>query len=213
MEVVAAVSSVAGLITLVVQITSLSSRYVSSIKSSSKTIRGYFDELETLNYVLRRYKELLTEPRTAQHASAAVYAGVLDNFREELERLRSRLQKRTSENAFANSARRLAWPIVEDETRRLVETLVRYRGSIVAMLGPDHFSLSVRIHEAVEKVQNSIDGMDHQNMVAWLDPLDQNYNHEIARGRHEHSTGEWILGYEPFIEWLQGNTKHFWIHG
>ena len=213
MEVVAAVSSVAGLITLVVQITSLSSRYVSSIKSSSKTIRGYFHELETLTYVLRRYKELLEEPRTAQHASAAVYGEVLDNFREELERLRSRLQKRSSENAFANSARRLAWPIVEDETRRLVETLVRYRGSIVAMLGPDHFNLSVRIHEAVEKVQNSIDSMQHQNMVAWLDPLDQNYNHEIARGRHEHSTGDWILGHEPFIEWLQGKTKHFWIHG
>jgi hypothetical protein len=85
MEVVAAVSSVASLISLIVQITSLSSRYVSSMKSSSKTIKSYFNELETLNYVLRRYEELLREPRTAQHASVAVYAEVLDNFREELE--------------------------------------------------------------------------------------------------------------------------------
>jgi Cdc6-like AAA superfamily ATPase len=213
MEAVAAVSSVAGLISLIIQITSLSSRYVSSMRSSSKTIKGYFDELETLNYVLRRYKELLTEPRTAQHAAGAVYADVLDNFKGELERLRSRLQKRSGENAFASSIQRLAWPIVEDKTRQLVETLARYRGAIVAMLGPDHFSLSVRIHDAVEKVQNSIDTMQYQNIVAWLDPLDQNYNQDIARGRHQHNTGDWILDCEPFLAWMQGTPRHFWIRG
>jgi hypothetical protein len=123
------------------------------------------------------------------------------------------LQKRSSENAFASSVQRLAWPIIEDKTRQLVETLARYRSAIVAMLGPDHFSLSVRIHDAVEKVQHSIDTMQHQNIVAWLDPLDQNYNQDIARGRHERNTGDWILGCEPFLEWMQGNARHFWIKG
>ena len=209
---IALASSVAGLLSLAIQVADISHRYFTSVKNSSKTIKGYFRELEVLKLVLRKFDDLAKDPNTATHFSGANIT-IVDGCREELENLRSKLHKRSTDTTFPKSLNRLTWPFAEDETRRLVALLHRYQASFHAVLSADHFKLSV---EALTEIKNSTneDAQEElRTLLAWFSPANPASNHVTAREKHESMTGLWLLDSKSFAEWSTSMRSSMWIYG
>ena len=209
---IALASSVAGLLSLAIQVADISHRYISSVKSSSKTIKGYFRELEVLKLVLRKFDDLAKDPNTATHFSSANIT-IVDGCREELENLRSKLHKRSTDATFSKSLNRLTWPFAEDETRRLVDLLHRYQASFHAVLSADHFKFSVETLTEIKKNTNEDAQEDLRTFLAWFSPATPTSNHVTARERHESMTGHWLLDSKIFGEWSIAVKSSMWIYG
>jgi hypothetical protein len=54
---------------------------------------------------------------------------------------------------------------------------------------------------------------EFRKIVAWLAPPDPGTNHDTARQRHEHQTGQWLLKSSQYQSWKTGVVNHLWIHG
>jgi hypothetical protein len=118
-------ASVAGLLSLTITVVDISHRYFSSAKNATKTVKGYFRELEALKLLLGDFKAVDSKGLSTATTTA------LEGCHSELERLRSKLQKRTTENSFSNAIHRLTWPFAEEETRHLIEVLGRFPFSAI----------------------------------------------------------------------------------
>jgi hypothetical protein len=205
-------SSVAGLLSLAIQVADISHRYLSSVKNSSKTIKGYFRELEVLKLVLGKFDDLAKDPNTATHFSSANIT-IVDRCREELENLRSKLQKRSRDLTFPKSLNRLTWPFAEDETGRLVALLHRYQTSFHAVLSADHFKFNVEVLTEMNKSTNEDAQEELRKLLAWFSPATPKSNHVTAREKHESMTGRWLLDSNSFAEWSIAGRSSMWIYG
>ena len=209
---IALASSVAGLLSLAIQVADISHRYFSSIKSSSETIKGYFRELEVLKLVLGKFDGLAKDPNTATHFSSANIT-LVDGCREELQKLRSKLHKRSRDTAFGISLNRLTWPFAEDETRRLVALLHRYQASFHSVLSVDHFKFNVETLTEINKSTKEDAQEELRTLLAWFSPATPTSNHVTAREKHEAMTGRWLLGSKSFAEWSIARKSSMWIYG
>lgn len=208
----ALVSGVAGLLSLVIQVAEISHRYLSSVKNSSQAIKGYFRELEILQLVLSKFEELAKDPKTAVHISAAS-STIVDGCREELEIMRSKLQKRNRDSGLSKSLNRLTWPFAEAETQRVVDVLHRYQTSFHATLSADNFKLSVGTSTALVGLEKRHAQEELRTLIAWLSLATPTSNHVTAREKHEHTTGRWFLNSPDFKTWCKAETSCMWIHG
>jgi hypothetical protein len=133
-EAIALASGVAGLLSLAIQITTISHRYISGFKGASKAVQSLFRELSALQKVLIQLQDIAQNPEYEEftvHLQASV--GIAE-CHQELDRIRQKLQKRKADGAVSASLNRLTWPFVEDETQRLVEVLYRYQVTFTSSL-------------------------------------------------------------------------------
>lgn len=89
-ELLAVPSAVAGLMSLTITVIKLSRGYISSVKTSKKTIQAYFSELELLKAVLLEFNTLAENPETSTFLSG-VKAFESDACRQELQSLHEKL--------------------------------------------------------------------------------------------------------------------------
>jgi hypothetical protein len=136
-EAVALASGIAGLLSLAIEITKISHRYVSSFKGASKAVQSYFRELSALQGSLVQLQRIAEDPENEEQTGFLRSTVGVDECHKELDRIRQKLQKRTSDRAFPSTLNRLTWPFVEDETRRLVKTLHRYQALFSSALSAD----------------------------------------------------------------------------
>src|SRR6266516_705343 len=209
---IALASSVAGLLSLVIQVAEIRHRYFSSVNSSSKTIKGYFRELEVLKLVLRKFDNLAKDPLTATYFSSENIT-IVEGCREELEDLRTKLHKRSGDSTFPKSLNRLTWPFVEDETQRLVAVFHRYQASFHAVISAEHFKFHVESLAEISKSTNEDAQEKLRSLVAWISPANPTSNHVTARERHESMTGHWLLDSKAFAQWSTAQQSSMWIYG
>jgi ankyrin repeat domain-containing protein 50 len=192
-------ASVAALLSLAITVVEISHRYFSNAKNATTTVKGYFREIEALRLLLYDFKTL-----DYYSVSSATRIAV-EGCHSELERLRSRLQKRTTENALSNAIHRLTWPFAEEETRRLIDVIHRYLDVFHAALSLNNVRLSTTTLEAVRNVESRLVDDERQKILSWLSPVNPYTNHTSARDKHEATTGLWFLNSSDFHTWEQGN--------
>ena len=205
-------SSVTGLLSLTIQVIDASYRYFASVRNAPKTIKGYFRELEILKLVLASFEKIIQDPNTASQLSVTD-STILEGCRDELERLRTKLHKRTSENAFSVSLHRLAWPFAEEETRRLIDVLHRYQSCFHATLAAANMKVGAATLHAVRNAEDERLLSQRRAIFAWLSPADPLLNHAAARRKHEPTTGHRFLDSAQFGSWRRGLNSALWIYG
>jgi hypothetical protein len=136
-EAVALASGIAGLLSLAIEITKISHRYVSSFKGASKAVQSYFRELSALQGSLVQLQRIAEDPENEEQTGFLRSTVGVDECHKELDGIRQKLQKRTADRAFPSTLNRLTWPFVEDETCRLVKTLHRYQALFSSALSAD----------------------------------------------------------------------------
>lgn len=204
---VAAASSVGGLLSLTIQVIQISQRYISGVRNASKTIRGYFRELEIMRLVLEDLGTCSEEP----HSNPEIDLVLLKACTQELDQLRSRLGQRLSPVSGINRLNRLTWPFAEDETRRLTEVLHRYQSSLHLSLSTQNYRLSARTLIAIEAVRARQEQDVKERIVQWLSIADPLVNHTAARDKHEPATGDWFLQSSEFLKWKGMCCGNMWI--
>src|SRR5436190_272323 len=140
-EAIGIASGIAGLLNLAITVTEISFRYISNVHSASKSISAYLQELASLKTLLVHLDGLAHSPDTAdifmERSPALLSMFSISQCQFELDQLRVKLQKQTTGNLPLSSVNRLFWPFAEEETRRLVEAIHRYRSYFQTALSAD----------------------------------------------------------------------------
>lgn len=200
-------ATVAGLLSLTITVIEISHRYFSNAKNATRTIRGYFRELEALKLLLDDFKNIQTQGFSTATTTA------LQGCHSELEQLRSKLQKRSSETAFSKAVHRLTWPFAEEETRRLIEVIHRYLDVFTAALSVDNIKLTTTTLETMTRNESRAIYMERRRVLSSLSMVNPYSNHTAARDKHGTSTGDWLLVSGAFVMWQQDKHSSLWLNG
>lgn len=125
-----AAGSVAGLVSLSIQLSQLSFQYVSSVTGSSKAWSSYIQELSTLTTVLLKHQQASEHAEAQNLPHSPPTPGVsTDTIREchkELDSLKSTLSNRLAQRGLRRKLEMLSWPFSETETQKKVMMLHRF---------------------------------------------------------------------------------------
>jgi hypothetical protein len=121
-------SSIAGVISLAIEVTKITTEYVSSVKGASKAVEGFRQEFATFTAVLQNFQKFInTQKPGGPFQETSVLITTLTACDEKLRGLRDLLHKQSSaSNRLSKRTRRLVWPLRENECQEIVESLHRY---------------------------------------------------------------------------------------
>ena len=60
---------------------------------------------------------------------------------------------------------------------------------------------------------NLILNQEDARILAWLNSTDVSPNHQLARKKHEPTTGDWFLTSNDFSNWMKATNSTLWLHG
>ncbi|KAF2033016.1 ankyrin [Setomelanomma holmii] len=166
-----AVGSVAGLVSLAIQLAQLSYQYVSGIKGSSKAWSTYIQELSTLTSVLLKLQQASDHadaPNLAQILpSPGVSANSIRECHNELSDLKSTLSEKLLKKGLRRKLEMLAWPFSEFETQKKVLMLHRFSSLFGSALVADSLTVSV---ESYRHLKNEREIKDFNELLNWFKP-------------------------------------------
>jgi ankyrin repeat domain-containing protein 50 len=206
-----ATASVAGLLALTITTIQLSHAYISSVKSSTKTIKAYFSELELLKTVLQEFQKLAEDDDTSEYVSF-LDVSQSDACRKELDRLCAKLEKRSHGGSLSQSLGRLTWPFSEEEVLRAVEALHRFQSSLHSILSAGHLRLSSLVLSEVKHIREAQHELSAKVSYEWLSMTSPALNHKSARAKHLQGTGQWFLNSSAFKSWLDCSCRSLWVN-
>jgi len=136
-EVIGLASSIAGLLSLTLQVSQLSYEYIANIKGASKSVSSYLKELLALSQILLQLKETLdgeTVDKTFLPSPSPLSQFTIGECQHEIERIKERLEKRRDGPGIRSALRVMTWPFEEKETGKLIEVLHRWKGIFEAAI-------------------------------------------------------------------------------
>jgi hypothetical protein len=126
-EAIGLASAIAGLLTLIGQVTKLSYTFLSDIRSASKSQKLYLQEVSALTEVLLRIEQSL-EVQELGVVRPSVSTKALQDCQELLGSLKTSLEKVTESSSRIEKLKSsVKWPFDENEVKKLVGMLHRYR--------------------------------------------------------------------------------------
>jgi hypothetical protein len=129
-EVLAVASGVAGLLSLTIEVYSVSSRYISCVKHASSTVLDVQRELKALKSILSELDKALehgeAEKLFANRPSALSAIEDAEEYREALRKLQAKLMKESSKTGFSAKLKTFAWPFNEERTQSILAVLRRH---------------------------------------------------------------------------------------
>ena len=127
-------ASVAGLVSIAIQLSQLSFQYVSSVKGSSKAWSSYIQELSALTSVLLKVQLASDAADTTGKDLLAMMSGLALGISSsavlecaaELNQLRAVMAEKLQKRGIRGRLEMLAWPFSEPDTERRVQALHRF---------------------------------------------------------------------------------------
>lgn len=128
MDGVSVASSIAGLVTLALQVGGTIAIYVSAIKERSKNVKELQDELLLLGEVLSNLRDFLNDEKAKGRSfdSYSVLSKAIRDCRQRIERIGDKLKPPSDGGRFARAIDQLKWPFEQREVMQMVENLRRY---------------------------------------------------------------------------------------
>ncbi|CAG8974637.1 hypothetical protein HYALB_00012105 [Hymenoscyphus albidus] len=85
--------------------------------------------------------------------------------------------------------------------------------------GPLNQSISSQQYDIsadiLREIRNARDENDRLRIIQWLSnsALDPSLEHQIARGKHEATTGSWLVANDDFESWMGASNSLLWLYG
>ena len=128
-EVLGIASGIAGLVSLTIEIFSISYKYIHGVRDASSSLRRFLSELENLKNVLaqvkRKTKEIHQDDIFGDDGSCLLSIDSND-CHDMLREVRDKLTERLSDSSLRKKLKALTWPFSEKETLNLAESLHRH---------------------------------------------------------------------------------------
>ena len=75
----------------------------------------------------------------------------------------------------------------------------------------------VAVNDAVAGISRTLNikvlNDEDAKVISWLGLNDASINHDLAREKHEPTTGDWFLESDMFKTWATAKNKSLWLHG
>ncbi|OAP63558.1 hypothetical protein AYL99_02785 [Fonsecaea erecta] len=152
MDGVSAASSVAGLVTLALQVSATIAMYVGAIKERTNTIRDLHDELLLLGEVLSGLRDFMESEKIKGRAldTQSVLSQAIRDCRHRMERIGDRLKPSTG-GKLARAIDQLKWPFEQREVMQMVDNLRRYTQTFQFAFTMEGFTLLSKASEDATK--------------------------------------------------------------
>lgn len=152
-EALAIASGIAGLLSLTIEVYSVSSRYISCVKHASTAILDIQRELKVLKTILSELDKALeaaeTEELFKNRPSALSSIENTEEYREVLQRLQARLLKESSTTGFTAKLKSFTWPFSEERTQGILDVLRRHVNAFGQALSIDSLQV-LRPHYVIQ---------------------------------------------------------------
>jgi len=132
-------ASVAGLLSLAIQLSQLSFQYVASIKGSSKAWSSYILELSSLTSVLIKAQQV--SDAAGDHgitSSSYIPPSAIQECHAELSQLKAILSEKLQKKGLRGKLEMLTWPFSEPEMQKRLQTLHRFSALLDSSLVADN---------------------------------------------------------------------------
>jgi hypothetical protein len=132
------VSLVTGALSLSIQLTEATYKYITSVKDAGKSLRNLGSELSALSEVLRQMDDFLVQQGSKQpfHQNSVLVAAATSCV-QQLECIKKKIERYEQLSGWRRAIHVAKWPLEEDETREVVAALHRCTQTF-------HFSLSLK---------------------------------------------------------------------
>ncbi|CAG9956823.1 unnamed protein product [Clonostachys rosea f. rosea IK726] len=192
-------SGIAGLLSLAIEVTKLSYRYIHDVRSAKSTQKQYLREVAALTEVLLRMEE--AAPAIEDQSTSAALLLPNDAIRgceTELQQLRAQLEKPLPG---------LLWPFKEKAITNHIEEIHRFRSIFSSSLS----SLTlIKVSATQREVARLGHHQDLHELLDWIGK--PNDSAAIDRTPLE-GTGTWFLASDEYLRWAAPGSSQLWCHG
>lgn len=206
-EVLAVASGIAGLLSLTIEVYSVSSRYISCVQQASRSILDIQRELKVLKTILSELDKALeaTEADALFKERPSVLSSIenTEEYREVLQRLQAKLLKESAKTGITAKLKSFTWPFSEERTQGILDVLRRHVNAFGQALSIDSFRVEFEILKEVQFLSKRQRENTQTRLLEWLSPKAQDVKqkqHDIF-ARRVGSTGNWLLVHEDFRHW------------
>ncbi|KAI9774836.1 MAG: hypothetical protein M1840_000052 [Geoglossum simile] len=209
-EVLAIASGIAGLLSLTIEVYSISARYISCVKNASSAVGDVLRELKSLKTILTELDKVTehmeSEKVFQERSSSLLSVDDSEEYREVLERLRVKMLKQASQTGFSAKMKNFAWPFSEERTQCMVDLLRRHVGIFGQALTIDTFFTTSQVLKEVRSLGQDKREKKTTKVLEWLSSVDMQPKQQDILSRRQSGTGEWLLCNECFIDWMDNDS-------
>ncbi len=218
-------ASVAGLMSLGIQVTETLVDFYSSYKHQDSDLVGTIEKLNNLLTILKSLENTLSN-RNFQVDERSLIKSIETSIRNcdrlihELQGECQKFSKATSNGIreiFKVAGRRAIYPFRQSTLQKLDKDINELRGNLSIALDvlqlkdnkviQDEIARGKLVLDLVRTSQISI------NIHDWLKPPDVTVNHHAACAKKHFGTGEWFSQSSSFKAWLTEDNSFLWLHG
>lgn len=191
-------------------------QYYRAAKGAKKEIVMVINTVSDLKSTLSNLHALLdyASPEESQLAFLTSISPALDRCEDLVKKVASRLGVDVTnmgpQNIAINFRQKLTWPWEAKDVTKVLDTIEKQKTILTIALVGDGLRVSLAIDE-------KITGMVHDNnsdkIFKWLATSDPSINHQLARKKHEPTTGLWLTGLDLFRNWADSEKSTLWLHG
>ncbi|KAI0537483.1 hypothetical protein GGR58DRAFT_471699 [Xylaria digitata] len=199
MEAVGAAASIAGLLSLIIQLAQISVDFASKVSGASKAQAEYISELKALQSVLEKFKGAGTVSTTA-----------IDSYKLQVEKVKAKLEKKLARNNPLSGLKSLSWPFEESEMARVVEMLHRLQSILHSSLSADGFYISA---ETLWEVRNMRSEQQLASLLSWITPSSPQISVDSVLESFCEGTCQSFLQDQRYLDWRDGVEPLLWVSG
>lgn len=163
-EVIGAASAIAGLISLTIEVSGITYNYVHGVRNASSSAHRLLRELDELKIVLIKIGQMTEEADDTgtikDSCSRLLSTQQSENYLDLLDTIRKKLGNEHGGGSFRKKMKALAWPITEEKTLALVDSLHRHLNTYNTALAIDNLSVlqssSILMIEAADVYQRTV---------------------------------------------------------
>ncbi|KAI9817415.1 MAG: hypothetical protein M1827_001024 [Pycnora praestabilis] len=211
-------ASIIAVVEIALQVTSACQEYYNSARDSRKSIRALSDGVTSLSDVLLNLEAIIESPggeKLAMTGTLTKPNGPLQACYQDLEAILKKLDIKPGKLYAVR--KKLTWPFEEKDVSKLVANVERHKSTIGLGLSVDNTALAIASSDGILQIRKTIAATqddDHRNlMLRWLSTVDPSTNHNIAREKHEATTGTWLIEGDAFKTWRCSPNSLLWLHG
>ncbi len=224
-EVLAITASVAGLISLGIQVTQSLVEFYTSYKHQDSEIAGMSERLESLLSVLQTLDETLSnrkfqadEQSLKENFETSIKN--CDEFIQELQEECQKFVKATSggiKAGFRVAVHRATYPFRQSTLLKLDEDIGGLRSNLSLAIDVLQLKDSKRIQDDIADMKLLLDLVRTRQISAnirdWLKVPDATVNHNAAFAKRHPGTGIWFVKSPLFTAWLKEENSFLWLSG
>jgi ankyrin repeat domain-containing protein 50 len=218
-------ASVAGLLSLGIQVTQSLVTYYTAYQNQESHIARTTSKLETLLQSFQSLGEALDGRRfhTDERALIAQIESSIEDcndlileLQQEFDKV-SNVSKSGIKDGIKTTGRRLAYPFRQSTLQKLDEDVGEIRENLSLALSILQLNDNKRIQDDLYEVKSMLDlvrtSQVSQELRDWLKAPDATTNHHEACAKKHANTGTWFVKGPSFTKWLDGDGSFLWLNG